>query len=92
MSCCLDGFPKQSALRKKSCKLAKMRMRMRMRMMMRWMYLPNLLILPSLLLLLQVVDAANLFSSNVVVLTATNWQDEVVNSPHAVFVNICRSG
>jgi hypothetical protein len=86
MSCCLDGFPKPSALRKKSCKLVKMRM------MMRWMYLPTLLILPSLLLFLPVVNGANPFSSNVVVLTAANWQDEVVNSPHAVFVNICRSG
>jgi hypothetical protein len=73
---------------RKRSKLAKMKM-----MMMRWMYLPKLLILPSLLLLLQVANAANNpFSSNVVLLTATNWQDEVVNSPHAVFVNICRSG
>jgi len=28
----------------------------------------------------------------VVALTAQNWKEEVENSPHAVFVNICRIG
>lgn len=37
-------------------------------------------------------EAANPFSSNVVALTAENWKDEVLESPHAVFVNICRVG
>jgi len=32
------------------------------------------------------------FSSNVVALTAKNWKQEVEESPHAVFVNICRQG
>jgi len=32
------------------------------------------------------------FSSNVVALTARNWKREVEDSPHAVFVNICRQG
>ena len=32
------------------------------------------------------------FSSNVVALTARNWKREVEDSPHGVFVNICRSG
>ena len=36
--------------------------------------------------------AANPFSSNVVALTARNWRREVEDSPHAVFVNICRIG
>lgn len=36
--------------------------------------------------------AANPFSSNVVALTAKNWRQEVEESPHAVFVNICRQG
>ena len=36
--------------------------------------------------------AANPFSSNVVALDATNWRTEVLESPHAVFVNICRMG
>jgi hypothetical protein len=39
-----------------------------------------------------VVQAANPFSSNVVELTAKNWKEEVEDSPHAVFVNICRQG
>ena len=36
--------------------------------------------------------AASPFSSNVVALTARNWRREVEDSPHAVFVNICRIG
>ena len=32
------------------------------------------------------------FSSNVVALTSRNWRSLVEESPHAVFVNICRSG
>jgi hypothetical protein len=32
------------------------------------------------------------YSSNVVALTARNWRSEVEESPHAVFVNICRVG
>lgn len=39
-----------------------------------------------------VVDAANPFSSNVVALTPKNWKEVVLESPHAVFVNICRVG
>lgn len=38
------------------------------------------------------VFAANPFSSNVVALTPKNWRQEVEDSPHAVFVNICRVG
>jgi hypothetical protein len=38
------------------------------------------------------VDASNPFSSNVVALTSKNWREHVEDSPHAVFVNICRSG
>jgi hypothetical protein len=49
------------------------------------------LLVPSLFVL-QIVDATNPFSSNVVALTGQNWQDEVVGSPHAVIVNICRAG
>jgi len=36
--------------------------------------------------------ASNPFSSNVVALTSQNWKEEVLDSPHAVFVNICREG
>ena len=32
------------------------------------------------------------FSSNVVSLTDKNWAQEVLDSPHPVFVNLCRSG
>ena len=39
-----------------------------------------------------VVHAANPFSSNVVALDSSNWRQEVLESPHAVFVNICRVG
>ena len=50
----------------------------------------------ALLLLLQprIAHARNPspFSSNVVALTARNWKREVEDSPHGVFVNICRSG
>jgi hypothetical protein len=47
----------------------------------------------GLLLLLQVaVYASNPFSSNVVALTPKNWREEVEDSPHPVFVNICRAG
>ena len=46
-----------------------------------------------LLLLLQPrIAHASPFSSNVVALTARNWKREVEDSPHGVFVNICRSG
>ena len=50
-----------------------------------------------LLLLLTVssvvnVTASNPYSSNVVALTAANWNEVVVDTPHAVLVNICRSG
>jgi len=34
----------------------------------------------------------NLFSSNVVTLTSSNWKEHVVDNPHLVFVNICRKG
>jgi len=39
-----------------------------------------------------IVTASNPFSSNVVALDAQNWRQEVLDSPHAVFVNVCRSG
>ena len=42
--------------------------------------------------LVRTVTSSNPFSSNVVALTAQNWKEEVENSPHAVFVNICRIG
>jgi hypothetical protein len=32
------------------------------------------------------------FSSNVISLTSENWKEVVLDSPHAVFVNICRVG
>ena len=38
------------------------------------------------------VSSVNPYSSNVVALTAKNWKEEVEDSPHAVFVNICRQG
>jgi thiol-disulfide isomerase/thioredoxin len=38
------------------------------------------------------VTCGNPFSSNVVALTAKNWKEEVEESPHAVFVNMCRVG
>jgi len=40
----------------------------------------------------QAVTASNPFSSNVVALDSKNWRHEVLESPHAVFVNVCRSG
>jgi len=42
--------------------------------------------------IVQAVKAANPFTSNVVALTPKNWREEVLDSPHAVFVNICRVG
>ena len=40
-----------------------------------------------------VTGAANdLFSSNVVTLTSSNWKEHVVDNPHMVLVNICRKG
>lgn len=39
-----------------------------------------------------VTTASNPYSSNVVALTTSNWKDVVLDNPHAVFVNICRSG
>ena len=38
------------------------------------------------------VDAVNPFTSNVVALNGQNWKEEVLESPHAVFINICRVG
>ena len=46
----------------------------------------------ALLSVAKVALAANPFSSNVVALTDKNWKKEVLESPHAVFVNICRQG
>jgi hypothetical protein len=37
-------------------------------------------------------EAASPFSSNVIELTPQNWKEVVVESKHAVFVNICRQG
>lgn len=51
-----------------------------------------LLLLLSLSLLSKIANAANPFSSNVVALNARNWRREVEDSPHAVFINICRMG
>lgn len=42
--------------------------------------------------LLGAAIASNPYSSNVVALTSKNWREEVEDSPHAVFVNICRAG
>jgi len=36
--------------------------------------------------------AGQVFSSNVVTLTSSNWKEEVVENPHMVLVNICRKG
>ena len=36
--------------------------------------------------------ADDLFSSNVVTLTSSNWKEHVVDNPHMVLVNICRKG
>ena len=38
------------------------------------------------------VSSGNPFSSNVVALTAKNWKQDIEESPHAVFVNMCREG
>lgn len=51
---------------------------------------PLLLLVSSALLL--AAAASNPYSSNVVALTSKNWRSEVEESPHAVFVNICRAG
>ena len=58
---------------------------------------PPPLLLGFCLLLLSCITkrmtlAANPFSTNVVALTAHNWKEEVLESPHAVFVNVCRVG
>jgi len=45
-----------------------------------------------ILSLVQLSVASNPFSSNVIALTHRNWRREVEESPHAVFVNICRVG
>lgn len=45
-----------------------------------------------ILLLLTAANAGNPFSSNVIALSSKNWREEVEDSPHAVFVNICRQG
>jgi len=44
----------------------------------------------SLLLSLALVEASNPFSSNVVALTPKNFK-QVLDSPHAWFVNVCRA-
>jgi hypothetical protein len=52
-----------------------------------------LAVIVGLLSLVSISDAAaSPYSSNVVELTARNWRTEVEESPHAVFVNICRMG
>jgi len=38
------------------------------------------------------VSASNPYSTNVVALTSANWKEVVLDSPHAVLINICRSG
>jgi len=42
--------------------------------------------------LIHTATPSNPYSSNVVALTSKNWRQEVEDSPHAVFVNICRAG
>lgn len=42
--------------------------------------------------LFTIAGAANPFSSNVVALTPENWREVVLDSPHAVMINICRIG
>jgi hypothetical protein len=50
-------------------------------------------LLSGFLLVISSVTVVNgQFSSNVVNLTPKNWRQEVEESPHAVFVNICRQG
>lgn len=44
------------------------------------------------ILLLFIPTTLAQFSSNVINLTERNWRREVEESPHAVFVNICRQG
>ena len=41
---------------------------------------------------LSVVNASNPFSSNVAKLTSANFKEEVLDSPHNVFVNLCCQG
>jgi len=41
---------------------------------------------------LQIASASNPFSSNVVALTSSNWNEVVLDNAHAVLVNICRVG
>ena len=43
-------------------------------------------------MMVQLSHAANPFSKNVVALTPKNFKKEVVESKHAVFVNVCRIG
>ena len=43
-------------------------------------------------LLFAVVKGGNPFTSDVIELTASNWKKEVMDSPHAYFVNFCREG
>jgi len=38
------------------------------------------------------VSASNPYSTNVVALTSANWKEVVLDSPHAVLINICRNG
>lgn len=52
----------------------------------------QLLLLSFVLLSSRIANAANPFSTNVVALNARNWRKEVEDSPHAVFINICRVG
>ena len=54
---------------------------------------PTTLLVTALLCLLSSsVEAGNPYSSNVIALTPQNWKQEVLDSPHAVFVNVCRQG
>ncbi len=50
------------------------------------------LVASALLLLAATAFAQSPFSSNVINLTPRNWRREVEESPHAVFINICRQG
>ena len=42
--------------------------------------------------LFALANAGNPFTSDVIELTASNWKKEVMDSPHAYFVNFCREG
>ena len=46
----------------------------------------------TLTAIVALANAGNPFTSDVIELTASNWKKEVMDSPHAYFVNFCREG